>query len=132
MTSVAEGAGAAPLAAVLNKKFWVKERRMALILSGGNIDVNRLSLIISRGLAKDGRWVRFMIELPDDPDNLHRLTGIISGEGANILEIEHNRAFSSAPIGVVEVTVSLETRGPEHIQKIHSRVEESGYKVRIL
>ena len=130
--TVAEGAGAAALAAVINKKFWVKERRIALIVSGGNIDVNRLSLIISRGLAKDGRWVRFMVELPDVPGSLCELTRIVSDEGANILEIEHNRAFTGAPIGLVEVTVSLETRGPGHIEKIRNHLEKSDFEVKIL
>ncbi len=130
--TVAEGAGAAALAAVINKKFWVKERRIALVLSGGNIDVNRLSLIISRGLAKDGRWVRFMVELNDVPGTLHRLTGIVSSEGGNIIDIQHNRAFTRTPIGEVELTITLETRGPEHIKKIHACIEKNGYRVKIL
>ena len=73
-----------------------------------------------------------MVELPDVPGSLCELTRIVSDEGANILEIEHNRAFTGAPIGIVEVTVSLETRGPEHIKKIRNHLEKSDFEVKIL
>jgi threonine dehydratase len=129
--SVVEGAGAVGLAALLNRRFWVKERKIALILSGGNIDVTMISRIIERGLAKDGRLVRLDVKLPDIPGSLHQLTGVVADCRANITEIAHNRAFARGTIGETEVVLTLETRGREHIEEILRTLREKGYQVEV-
>src|SRR5206468_3184695 len=107
--AVVEGAGAAPLAALLNRGLDLEGRRVALVLSGGNIDVTTLARIIERGLVKDGRLVRLGVLLRDVPGALARLTAVIADERANILPILHDRAFSPhAAIGQTKVELTLE------------------------
>jgi threonine dehydratase len=128
--TVVEGAGAAPLAALLNRPLGLEGRRVALVLSGGNIDVTMVSRIIERGLVKDGRLVRLGVLLRDIPGALARLTALIAEERANILHILHDRAFSPhAAIGQTEVELTLETSGPEQIAAVKRRLEASGYRV---
>src|SRR5882724_5373481 len=128
--TVVEGAGAAPLAALLNRGLDLEGRRVALVLSGGNIDVTMLARIIERGLVKDGRLVRLGVLLRDIPGALARLTAVIAEERANILQILHDRAFSPhAAIGQTEVELTLETSGPEQIAAVKRRLEASGYHV---
>src|SRR5207244_2264496 len=109
--TVVEGAGAAPLAALLNRALGLAGLNVVLVLSGGNIDVTVISRIIERGLVKDGRLVRLGVLLRDQPGALARLTTLIAAERANILHIEHDRAFSSGGIGETEVELTLETSG---------------------
>ncbi len=128
--TVVEGAGAAPLAALLNRRLDLDGRCVALVLSGGNIDVTMLARIIERGLVKDGRLVRLGVLLRDVPGALARLTALIAEERANILQILHDRAFSPhAAIGQTEVELTLETSGPEQIAAVKRRLESAGYRV---
>ena len=127
--TVVEGAGAAPLAALLNRPLGLAGGHVALVLSGGNIDVTMLARIIERGLVKDGRLVRLGVVLQDRPGALARLTAQIAEERANILQIEHDRAFSRQPIGSSEVALTLETSGRKHIDAIKQRLESAGYTV---
>ncbi len=127
--TVVEGAGAAPLAALVNRELGLADARVVLVLSGGNIDVTMLSRIIERGLVKDGRLVRLGVLLRDRPGELARLTTLIAGERANILHIGHNRAFSQAPIGDTEVQLTLETSGRPQIERLLARLREDGYRV---
>jgi threonine dehydratase len=128
--TVVEGAGAAPLAALLNRRLDLEGCRAALVLSGGNIDVTMLARIIERGLVKDGRLVRLGVLLRDIPGALARLTALIAEERANILHILHDRAFSPhAAIGQTEVELTLETSGSEQIAAVKRRLEASGYRV---
>ena len=127
--TVVEGAGAAPLAALLNRPLALSGGHVALVLSGGNIDVNMLSRIIERGLVKDGRLVRLGVVLQDRPGALARLTAQVAEERANIMQIEHHRAFSRQAIGVSEVELTLETSGRKHIDEIKQRLESAGYRV---
>jgi threonine dehydratase len=128
--TVVEGAGAAPLAALLNRPLGLERRSVALVLSGGNIDVTMLSRIIERGLVKDGRLVRLGVLLRDVPGALARLTTLVAEEHANILEIIHDRAFSRhAAIGQTEVELTLETSGPKQISAVKRRLEAAGYLV---
>src|SRR3989442_301758 len=103
--TVVEGAGAAPLAALVNRKLGLAGARVVLVLSGGNIDVTMLSRIIERGLVKDGRLVRLGVLLRDRPGELARLTALIAAERANILHLEHDRAFSQAAIAHTEAAL---------------------------
>ncbi len=127
--TVAEGAGATPLAALLNKKVALQGKTVALILSGGNIDVNVISRIIERGLVKDGRLVRLSVLLQDRPGALARLTGLIAETRANILHITHDRAFSRSRIGETEVELTLETSGREQIEAVKRHLVDAGYRV---
>jgi threonine dehydratase len=126
--TVVEGAGAAPLAALVNRKLGLRGARVVLVLSGGNIDVTMLSRIIERGLVKDGRLVRLRVLLRDRPGELARLSALIAEERANILQIEHDRAFSDAPIGEAEVALTLETTGRPQIERLLARLGSAGYR----
>jgi threonine dehydratase len=127
--TVVEGAGAAPLAALLNRPLGLAGARVALVLSGGNIDVTMLARIIERGLVKDGRMVRLGVVLDDRPGALARLTALIAEERVNILQIEHDRAFSRQAIGASEVELTLETSGRKQIDALKGRLQGAGYAV---
>jgi threonine dehydratase len=127
--TVVEGAGATTLAALVNRPLGLEGRTVVLVLSGGNIDVTMLSRIIQRGLVKDGRLVRLAVMLVDRPGALARLTALIAESRANILHIEHDRAFSRAGIGESEVELTLETSGREQIEEIKTRLTGAGYRV---
>ena len=128
--TVVEGAGAAPLAALLNRPLGVAGATVALVLSGGNIDVTMLSRIIDRGLVKDGRLVRLGVVVVDRPGALARLSALIAEARANIVHIEHDRAFSRwAAIGETEVELTLETTGRPHVEDLKRRLETAGYRV---
>ena len=116
--TVAEGAAAVPLAALINKKVALTRKNVGLIVSGGNIDMNLISRIIEKGLIQDGRLSRFSVVLPDRPGMLARLSQCIGDLGANILHIAHSRGFAQMDIGETEVELILETTGPEHIERI--------------
>jgi threonine dehydratase len=127
--TVVEGAGAVPLAALVNKKVDLVGRTVALVLSGGNIDVNLVSRIIERGLVKDGRLVRLAVMLRDRPGQLARLTALVAEMRANVLHILHDRAFSRARLSETEVELTLETSGREHIDAVKRHLTEAGYAV---
>src|SRR5437870_3130811 len=123
------GAGAAPLAALLNRTLGLAGLNVVLVLSGGNIDVTVIARIIERGLVKDGRLVRLGVLLRDRPGALARLTALIAAERANIMNIEHDRAFSSGAIGETRVGLTLETSGRAQIDALKERLEAAGYRV---
>ena len=127
--TVVEGAGAVPLAALVNKKVALAGKTVALVLTGGNIDVNLVSRIIERGLVKDGRLVRLAVMLRDRPGQLARLTALVAEMRANVLHILHDRAFSRARLGETEVEVTLETTGREHIEQVKRHLTAAGYAV---
>jgi threonine dehydratase len=126
--TVAEGAGAVAVAALVQGKIALEGKKVALIIGGGNIDVNLLARIIERGLVKDGRLVRLRVRIPDHPGALHRLTGKIAGVRANILEVFHNRAFSRVDLGETAVDVTLETRGADHIDELMRVLDHDHYE----
>ncbi|MFB3897490.1 MAG: threonine ammonia-lyase [bacterium] len=127
---VAEGAGAVPLAALVNHKILHLEgKHVVCILSGGNIDVNLLSRIIERGLAKDGRMAKLRVRIPDRPGILGKLSTVMGECRANILDISHNREFPNTPLGENEVDFVLETKGPDHIEEIIKQLKNIGYQV---
>jgi threonine dehydratase len=129
--TMAEGAGAAPLAALMNQKLDIPlGRRTAVLVCGGNIDVNVLSRIIERGLAKDGRFLKLEVRLSDRPGSLHGVVGIIASARANVLDIAHVRAFAGVELGETIVDITLETRGPDHVEEILSALRAAGYEHR--
>ena len=125
--TLAEGAGAAALAAVLNHKLPLAAKRVAVLVCGGNIDVTLLSRIIERGLVKDGRLVRLRVHLPDYPGALHRLTGILAEHRANIVETAYDRAYHGVNLGDTAIDITMETRGPEHIAELLAALLAAGY-----
>jgi threonine dehydratase len=128
--TVVEGAGAAPLAALVNRTLGLSGARVVLVLSGGNIDVTMLSRIIERGLVKDGRLVRLGVLLRDRPGELARLSALIARARANVVHIEHDRAFARwAGIGETEVELTLETSGRAQIDDLLARLHADGYRV---
>ncbi|HEY1587927.1 MAG TPA: threonine ammonia-lyase [Polyangia bacterium] len=126
--TVAEGAGAAAMAALVQGRTGLHGKKVAVVIGGGNIDVNMLSRIIERGLVKDGRLVRFRVRIPDHPGGLHKLTGEVASVRANIQEVIHNRAFSRVDLGETAVDITLETRGAEHIEQLLEVFRECGYE----
>jgi threonine dehydratase len=129
---VAEGAGAAPLAALLSTKFRIRQEKVVLVISGGNIDVNLLDRIIEKGLSETGRMVRLGVLLRDTPGSLAKLSELIAQYHANILHIIHERAAKDIPIGFSRVVLILETRGPEHIREVKKGLREKGYSPQTL
>jgi threonine dehydratase len=125
--TVVEGAGAVPLAALANRRVALEGQTVALVVSGGNIDVNLIARVIERGLVKDGRLVRLRVRLRDRPGALAALTAVVARTRANVLSIEHDRAFSRAPLGDSEVELTLETSGREQIEAIKRQLAEEGY-----
>jgi threonine dehydratase len=125
--TLAEGAGAAAIAAMLNRKLPLAGKRVAVLVCGGNIDVTLLSRIIERGLVKDGRLVRLRVHLPDYPGALHRLTGILAEHRANIVETSYDRAYHNVNLGDTAIDITMETRGPDHIAELIAALVSAGY-----
>jgi len=125
--TVAEGAGAAAVAAMVHNKINVRDKRVVAIISGGNIDVGILSRIIERGLAKDGRLVRLRIHLPDYPGALHTLTGLLASHRANIVETAYDRKFG-VDLGYSAIDLTMEMRGNEHVEKLLTALASAGYQ----
>jgi threonine dehydratase len=150
--TLAEGAGAAAVAALVNRRIPAlhaasakKEnantgdnsgnnlsgnhsgKKVIAIVTGGNIDVTLLARIIERGLVKDGRLVRLRVHLPDYPGALHRLTGILAQHRANIVETSYDRAYHNVNLGDTAIDITMETRGPDHIAELISALGANGY-----
>lgn len=125
--TMAEGAGAAAIAAMVNHKIQISGKKVAVLVCGGNIDVTLLSRIIERGLVKDGRLVRLRVHLPDYPGALHRLTGILADHRANIVETSYDRTYYGVNLGETAIDITMETRGPEQIAELLSALDAAGY-----
>jgi threonine dehydratase len=130
--TVAEGAAAAPLAAVVNKKIGLANSNVGVIISGGNIDMNLISRIIEKGLIQDGRLSRLSVVISDRPGALARLAQRIADLQANVLQIGQSRGFGQVAIGETEVELVLETTGPDHIQKLCEGLHKDGFRIREL
>jgi threonine dehydratase len=126
--TLAEGAGAAALAALLQAKTNLRHRKTAVLVCGGNIDVTLLAKIIERGLVKDGRQLRIRVYLLDRPGALLHLTEILARERANIVETIHNRSYYGVSLAETVIDVTLETRGATHITSISHALSEAGFR----
>lgn len=126
--TLAEGAGAVALAALLQHKTTLSSQRTAVIVGGGNIDVSLLARIIERGLVKDGRRTRLRIHLTDRPGALHQLTRILADARANIVQTAHDRAHYGVSLGDTVIDITLETRGGEHIEEIRTMLTSAAYR----
>ncbi len=125
--TVVEGAGAAGLAAVLRASKRFAGRTVGLILCGGNIDTRLLSSIVMRGLVREGRLARVMIELSDLPGSLARVAEIIGDQGANIVEVSHERAFTHMPVKSAALIVVMETRNRDHAASVLGVLNDAGF-----
>ena len=126
--TLAEGAGAAAVAAMLQHKTSLEGAKTAVIVSGGNIDVTLLAHIIERGLVKDGRLVRFRVTLSDHPGGLERLTGVVARDRANIVQVVHDRAYFGIHLGETIVDMTMETRGQDHVEDLMRQLRQEGYR----
>ncbi len=124
---VAEGAGAAGLAAVLRHPDGFRDRNVGLVVCGGNIDRRMLSTVLLRTLKRDGKVAKLRIEIRDVPGVLSRVTQMIGAEGADIIDIEHQRLFTSLGPRHAELDVVLETYGTAHVERILSTLAAAGY-----
>ncbi len=129
---IAEGAGAAPLAALMNNKDAFKGKSVGLVLSGGNIDSRMLSSILMRGLAREGRLASLRINIPDMPGVLAIISTIIGDSGANIIEVHHQRLFSDVALKQTQIDVAVETIDRKHVQNIVHKLCDAGFDTRIM
>ncbi len=127
MKIVCEGAGAVAVAAALNGYATRFAGPVVAVVSGGNIDVNTLEWIIDKGLLTTGRRMVLSTVIKDRPGNLSQLLDIIGGMGANVLSVTHNRLSRDTPVGLVSVSLDLETRNELHIQTIRDTLQNQGY-----
>ncbi|MDR3346161.1 MAG: threonine ammonia-lyase [Campylobacteraceae bacterium] len=130
---VVEGAGAAGVAAIIHQKFpFFPGEKIGTILSGGNIDVQMLSVIIEKGLIKSARKMTLMITLVDKPGALMKLTDILRDVNANIVKIDYDRVSTTLEFGDANITITLETKGKDHQERIREKLTESKYDFREL
>jgi threonine dehydratase len=129
---VAEGAGAAGLAAMLAYRERIAGKRVGTVIAGGNIDSRMLAHILLRGLVRDGRMVRLRIEITDQPGALARLAGVIGKAGGNIIEIYHQRMFHDVPVKKADIDAVVETRNAEHVREIVQGLNAIGFPTRLL
>ena len=128
---VAEGAGAAPLAALLNGSIAIPPgSTVVLVISGGNVDSAQLFRIVRQAMARQGRILRFSVLLDDRPGTLAGLLSVIAGQGGNILHIDHTQGEGDVPVMMARVEIELETRGREHAGAILSAIGNAGYTVK--
>jgi threonine dehydratase len=128
--TVAEGAGAVGLAALLHRDLGLAGRRVVIVISGGNIDVNLVSRVIQRGLVKSGRLCRLNVTARDVSGTLHGITGAVAAARANIVSIEHDRTFSGVELGQTRVELVIETNGAEHIAAVEAELTRAGFEFR--
>jgi threonine dehydratase len=129
---VAEGAGAAPLAALLAYPDRFAGRTVGLVLSGGNIDARLLSSVLMRGLVRSGRLVRLRVLVSDQAGSLARATQRIGELGGNIVEIQHQRWFRDVPVRLAEIDVLVEVMDPAAAHALAAGLEKAGMPTRIL
>jgi threonine dehydratase len=129
---VTEGAAALPLAVLEKIKGELQGKKVVLVITGGNIDVNVLGRIINQGMVKAGRILKTSVLIADRPGSLLRLTAILAREEANILQVIHDRGESFDSIDRTEIALTVETRGPEHSQKVLDALRKYAFRVDVL
>lgn len=127
---VAEGAGAVPLAALMEDRQRFAGKRVVLVVSGGNIDFTLIDKIIHKGLVSSGRIGVFDVTVDDVPGSLHLLTGIVASARGNILDVVHDRLAGDLPVGKTRVVFTIETRGEAQLEEILSLISKEGFEVR--
>lgn len=129
--TVAEGAGAAPLAALLEYPDRFRGRKVGLLLSGANIDSRLLSSVLMRDLVRSGQVLTLNIEMPDKPGQLHAVSGICAAEGANVLEVSHSRFAMDLTASAARLGITIETRDEEHAQKVMDSIRAAGFTLTV-
>jgi len=129
--TVVEGAGAAALAALRAHPDIFREKRVVLLLSGGNIDMMIMSSILQRGLARTHRLIRLSVEIRDMPGALAELTQVLGELDSNIVDISHQRAFGGSSVRATLVNLVLQMRGEEQIERVVTALMKQGYEVRL-
>jgi threonine dehydratase len=124
---IAENSGVLSLAAL--NKLKIRGEKIVSVISGGNIDVVTISSMIDRGLVKRGRIFCFSAEMPDEPGQLLKISTILSEENANIIKLDHNQFKTLDRFKQVQLEVTVETNGHEHVRKIIKALEEGGYSI---
>lgn len=127
---VAEGAGAAAVAAAMFGKLPIDGEDVVCVVSGGNIDVNTLNRVINRGLAKAGRVCQFELEVQDKPGTLSNVLKVVGDQGANVLSVNHERIGSASQVNSCVLHLELETLNHEHIERIRRALSDAGYAVK--
>ncbi|HZZ91921.1 MAG TPA: threonine ammonia-lyase [Usitatibacter sp.] len=128
--TVVEGAGGAPLAALVRHPDRFRGRKVGLVLGGGNIDPLVLAEIIERGMVRAGRLARVIVEVRDLPGSLAKVTACIAEQNANIEEVHHQRAFTALAVQNAELDLVLKTRNREHAQQVVAALQRAGFKAR--
>lgn len=126
---ITEGAGAVSVAAAMFNKVDVKGKKVACLLSGGNIDVTILSRVINRGLLKAGRSADLTIELPDKPGQLRDISAIVADLGGNVVAVRHDRSGVDTDINACYLRLVMETKDHDHIKQIQQAITKAGYKI---
>jgi threonine dehydratase len=127
--TVVEGAAAVGLAAVIANPNRFRDRKVGLVLSGGNIDARLLASVLTRELAREGRLSRLSIDIPDRPGELARVAAAIGSVGANIVEVYHQRIFTELPARGTELNLVIEARDRAHLEAVLARLKEAGYEI---
>ena len=128
--TVSEGAGAVPVAALMNGKIsGIRNKKVAALVSGGNIDVNKMARVINSGLLRSWRKVFFETVIPDQPGELVKLISIISDSNANILSITHERSQHNVGMGYTAVSCELETANEKHVETLLETLKDNHYHV---
>ncbi len=125
--TVAEGAGATAVAALLHNKTKLRGKKTVSLICGGNIDPLFLCQIIERGMVKDGRLIRIRVIIPDRPGALHALTGVFAEMRVNVVSIAHERAYHGVTLGNTSVEATIETRGSDHLDEFFAKLVEQKY-----
>ena len=126
---VAEGAGAVPVAAVLFRKLPVEGKKVACVISGGNIDVNILNRVITRGLVMSGRKANLTIALEDKPGQLKKVAEVVSRCGSNVVSVQHDGSDPNMPISSCFLKLTLETRDAAQIEQIRTELTKAGFQL---
>ena len=124
---IAEGAGVLPLAAL--PKLNIRGKKIAVLVSGGNIDISTISALISKALISRGRVFRFAVQLPDKPGQLLNVAQILTDLDANVIRLDHDQSMVTDSFKKVQLTVTVETHGQEHIDRIVRTLAESGFEI---
>lgn len=130
--TLAEGAGAIALAAVLQARTGHTGKNIAVLVSGGNLDVNLLARIIEQGMVRDGRRLRLRVRLRDYPGALEGLTAVIAKAGANIVETFYNRAHYGVSLNEAAIDITMETRGRDHVSELLAGLTSAHYEFSLI
>jgi threonine dehydratase len=127
--TVAEGAGAAGLAALLTNPERFEGRKVGLVLTGGNIDTRLLATVLLRDLVRSGRMARLRIQLQDRPGALYSVVKLFDAHGVNVIEVYHQRVFTTLPAKDAFIDIECEARDSAHIQALVDALHEAGFSV---